>query len=87
MARAQSNLYDQLIDLTSQLLGPASERFVQRQIANHLKKDPHTITPTDITKLSDWMRLALSILTDDPELVQSYMKDFNKLGRGHAAKQ
>lgn len=81
VASSTSALYDQLVDLTTQLLGPASERFVQRQISNHLQKRPEDITPKDLNKLADWMRLALSILTDDPDLVHSYMQDFKKLGK------
>jgi hypothetical protein len=52
----QTTLYWDVIDITSQYLGPAAERFIDRQVQNHLHKDPKKITKHDITALMDWIR-------------------------------
>jgi hypothetical protein len=71
--------YENLIDLTSPYLGPSSERFINRQIRNHLNKEPEEINRDDIALLVDWIRLSMSILTDDNKLIKEYIKQIKSL--------
>lgn len=66
--------YSQLIVVVSDYLGPASERFVNRQIEIHLEKNPEDLTKEDIKKLAEWIRAPLSFLTNDKTVVDSAVK-------------
>jgi hypothetical protein len=44
----QENIYLSLVSITGDYLGPAAERFIDRQISNHLEKEPQTITKKDV---------------------------------------
>ena len=69
---AHSGLYDQVVRVTHVYLGPAAERFVARQVENHLHKRPEELSRDDLLKLIDWIRLAVSLLTDDSEIIEEY---------------
>ncbi len=73
--------YQQLIDATSELLGPASQRFIDRQIRSHLNKEPGALTKSDIKKLSQWLRLSVGVLTDDEALLNRYSQTLDELCR------
>jgi len=78
----QNNVYWNLVNITSHYLGPAAERFIDRQVQNHLKKDPKKITQNDVNKLTDWIRGAVSLLTDNESLVEDYIAQLEKLAKG-----
>lgn len=79
MVAADRTLYEQLVDVTAQLLGPASERFINRQIRSHLQIIPQQINSEDLRRLEDWLRLGMNVLTDDAETVQEYIEEVQKL--------
>lgn len=70
---SQRTVQQQVIDISREYLGPAAERFVNRQITVHLKKRPQKLTKKDLPKLVDWIRLAFAILTNDSALVEEYV--------------
>lgn len=84
-------IYEQTVAITSSYLGPAAERFVDRQIQNHLAKPPTELTATDLIKLIDWIRIAVSFLTEDSSIIEDYIAELKQLsinageGRGGAA--
>ena len=61
--------YQQVVTATQEFLGPAAERFINRQIDFHLNKAPETITRDDVLKLKDSLRVALGLLADDKAIV------------------
>ncbi len=65
-------LHQEVIAVTAEYLGPASERFINRQIANHLQKQPDELTTRDLTKLIDWIVPVVALLTENKVLVQGY---------------
>lgn len=79
MAKEQAKLYHQVVDITTSYLGPAADRFITRQIKTHLHKDPDELTPEDITKLVDWIKIAIALLTEDGKMVQDYTDSLLKL--------
>lgn len=73
------NLYDKVVQVTYEYLGPAADRFVIRQIRNHLHKDPDTLQRSDLRSLINWVKIAMSLLSDDEELVASYIAELKAL--------
>jgi len=82
MATAQSPLlYDKVVRVTHVYLGPAADRFIARQVQNHLHKSPQELSPPDLLKLIDWIRLGVSLITDDSEIVEEYANQLLKLAQ------
>ena len=73
-------LYDQMVEITADYLGPAAPRFIDRQIYNHLKKTPQDIKKDDLQELIAWIRAAISLLTDDYGLVEEYATRLENIG-------
>lgn len=72
----------QLLEVSEDYLGPAAERFLDRQIATHLHKKPENITRQDIPKLSDWLKLSFALLTEDTGLVEEYVHRLSLIAEG-----
>jgi hypothetical protein len=83
----QSTLYDKVVRITNVYLGPAAERFIGRQVRNHLHKEPETISESDLSSLIDWIRVAVSLLTEDSEVVEEYTDQLSLLTRAHKGRQ
>jgi hypothetical protein len=73
-------LYDRMVEITADYLGPAAPRFIDRQIYNHLKKAPADIEKDDLKELIAWIRAAISILTDDYGLVDEFASRLENIG-------
>lgn len=78
----RTNLYDDVVGITYDYLGPAADRFVARQIRNHLQKDPTQLERKDLRILIDWIRLAMHLLSNDTAVVDRYINELNLLARG-----
>lgn len=76
-----NNLYESVVTITYDYLGPAADRFVTRQIRNHLKKDPQQLEPKDLRQLMDWIRLAMQLISSDSEVIDQYLADLEALTR------
>lgn len=74
------SLYDEVVALTSEYLGPAADRFINRQIRNHLNKNPESLTADDISELLAWIKLSMVFLTDDKAIVEDYIESLRLLG-------
>ena len=64
-----SPIYNQVVSVTEEYLGPAAERFIQRMVSFHLDKEPASLVGRDIPRLTEWVKVALGLLTDDKRLV------------------
>jgi len=78
---ATSNLYDEVVSITYQYLGPAADRFVIRQIRNHLKKDPDELHRKDLRQLIDWIQLAMRLISSDNDVIDRYVAELELLAR------
>lgn len=76
---AVASLYDDVVTITYNYLGPAADRFVVRQIRNHLQKDPDDLQPKDLRKLIDWIQLAMRLISKDGAIIDRYMADLEGL--------
>ena len=72
-------LYDKVVRITNVYLGPAAERFVGRQVRNHLHKEPQLISENDLKDLIAWVRVAVSLLTENSEIVDEYIEQLSLL--------
>jgi hypothetical protein len=73
------DLYKSVVKITNEYLGPAAERFIDRQVRNHLHKEPENLTKKDLTGLIDWVQVAMSLLSDDSKVVEEYVFRLKKL--------
>lgn len=70
---ATETLYDKVVRITHVYLGPAADRFIARQVQNHLHKQPSELSPKDLQRLIDWIRVTVSLLTEDSEIIEEYI--------------
>ncbi|HEX7632940.1 MAG TPA: hypothetical protein VF401_01290 [Candidatus Saccharimonadales bacterium] len=80
-------LYEKVVKVTHVYLGPAADRFIDRQVQNHLHKPPQEISPQDLLQLIDWIRVAVSLLTEDNEIVEEYAAQLRQLAAPKDASQ
>jgi hypothetical protein len=73
------NLYDRVVRVTYDYLGPAADRFVARQVRSHLHKEPEQLKKTDLTGLIDWIKIAMNLLSNDDRLVARYISELREL--------
>lgn len=78
-------LYDNLVSITEDYLGPAARRFIDRQTKSHLHKEPGHLTEAEFIKLADWVKLTLALLTKDEKLKNEYAEKLDKLIRTNVA--
>jgi len=75
-----ASIHQQVISISSDYLGPAAERFIDRQITIHLKKKPEKLTKSDLPTLVEWISLAFALLTNDRLLIEEYTRRLKDLG-------
>jgi hypothetical protein len=80
-------LYERVVRVTHIYLGPAADRFIDRQVQNHLDKDPEKLTASDLVRLIDWIQVAVSLLTDDQEIVEEYIEQLKLLSTGQTKRR
>lgn len=81
-SKQEAQLYDQVVRVTNVYLGPAGDRFIARQVQNHLDKPPEQLSQEDLLKLIDWIKVAVSLLTEDSEIVEEYAAQLQRLATG-----
>jgi hypothetical protein len=79
MNNKAATLYAEVVDITYDYLGPAADRFVTRQIRSHLGKAPEQLKKRDLRDLISWIKIAMSLLTDDEKLINKYISDLKRL--------
>ena len=57
--------YDNPLELARPSLGPAAEKFVQRQISGRLDVSPKQITSQHMEELSKWCLLSGKLVMDE----------------------
>jgi hypothetical protein len=77
----RASVYERVVRITHIYLGPAADRFIDRQVENHLGKMPKALTLADLSQLIDWIRVAVSLMTDDAEIVDEYIEQLERLSR------
>lgn len=80
--KTSTTLYTEVVAITGAYLGPVADRFITRQIQNHLHKEPSELSSKDLIKLIDWMQVAIAMITEDQKLVEEYIQRLRKLTIG-----
>jgi siroheme synthase (precorrin-2 oxidase/ferrochelatase) len=86
MERQDAILYDKVIAITSNYLGPAANRFIDRQIEGHLKKTTKELSAKDVLSLLDWIQAAVALLTEDNGIVEEYVSRLRQLAEDNSKK-
>lgn len=73
--------YRQVVRATEEFLGPAAERFVNRQIEFRLGKTPETLARSDIPRLKQALVVALGVLVKDKDVVDQATHKFDLIGK------
>jgi hypothetical protein len=71
-----TSLFEQLV-----AVGPAADRFISRQIRNHLHIEPESLNKKDLRRLIDWLKLAMGLLTSEQKIVDEYVRQVRSLIR------
>jgi Uri superfamily endonuclease len=77
----QKILYEQVVDVVYVYLGPAAQRFVDREIQSHIGKEPRDLAKSDIDKLHEWCKLAIAMMADDDKTVEEFSENLLALKR------
>ena len=81
MDTSGNQLYQKVVRVTHVYLGPAADRFIARQVQNHLHKAPEDLSESDLLMLIDWIRIAVSLLTEDGEIIEEYASQLQRLAQ------
>ena len=76
-----ASLFSKLLAITEEYMGPAADRFLRRQIQFHLGKPPEKITKRDVSKLSEWVKVSIGLLTEDKKMVDEVGAKINNLAK------
>jgi hypothetical protein len=77
----KDSVYDEVVKVTHVYLGPAADRFIARQVENHLNKPPARLSRSDLYDLIDWIRAVVSLLTEDSDIIEEYINELRKLAK------
>ena len=75
----QRTLYEEVTKVAEDYFGPAAPRIMSRVISNHLRKEPQTISHKDMAELIKWIRLALSVITEDKVVITEFTSRLREL--------
>lgn len=78
-ATSRKTLYETVVETSNEYLGPAGERFIRRQIDNHLNITPEQIKKKDLKELIDWIKPAIALLTNDTGHVENFSNELRSL--------
>lgn len=76
-----NNTHLKLCKVLESYLGPAANRFVERQIKFHLQKPPQDVTRDDIPELTEWIKISMALLTEDRNSIDECEQKLLELGR------
>lgn len=76
-----NTLRENLVNILRGQLGPATERFVDRQIISHLNKSPEAVGKQDLNVLVNWINISLNVLTEDKSQVQKCIENIKTLAK------
>ncbi len=74
-------LYENIVSITADYLGPAAARFVDRQIKSYLNKTPEQLERADVPMLAMRIRSGLVVLTKDEQTVTEAFNRIEAVGK------
>ena len=73
------SLYEQVSQITREYFGPATDRFLPRQITSHLDKPADQLVPEDLPVLLTWTKVTLAHATEDTLIIDDYVHKMTAL--------
>lgn len=67
-------LYNQIVQITEDYIGPAARQFIDNHIQNHCAISPCNLNHKDMPELIEWIKISMSYLTNDTALVEEYVQ-------------
>lgn len=86
MPTKTKSLHTQLVEISEEFLGPAGERFINRQIETHLDIKPEKIRNNQIQQLVGWTSVAFALLTNNRQERQEFKASLQKLASSGSTK-
>jgi hypothetical protein len=77
-------VYQRVLRISEDYLGPAAPRFLGRLVSGHLGKPATRISRHDLPDLIVWIRLAATLITDNEALINEYMQRLEQLSSSQA---
>ncbi len=59
------SLYDNILNVARPYLGPAAEKFISRQIGQHLSIDAQKIASQQLDELAKWCLISGKLIMDE----------------------
>lgn len=88
-----NSMYKELVTITREYLGPAADRFVERQVKSHLENKAEDVlsqkddlNKEDIENLSNWFKVSISMMTDDRKTVDDFIRKINELNNKNGSR-
>jgi hypothetical protein len=72
-------LYTRAVQVTEEYLGPAGERFLRRQIEEHLNIRPEDLKEKNLSRLINWLSIAFALLTNNEKDINAFTSDLKAL--------
>lgn len=72
-------LYFEAVQVAEEYLGPAGERFLRRQIEEHLHIAPEDLEQKNLAKLIKWSSIAFALLTNNQKDIEAFTNDLKSL--------
>lgn len=72
-------LYTEAVQVAEEYLGPAGERFLRRQIEEHLHISPEELRQKNLSKLIKWSSIAFALLTNNQKDIEAFTNDLQSL--------
>lgn len=70
--KSQIAVYEEIVDVTNDYLGPVSRRFVTKLAKSHLDKKPSELTRQDVPTLHEWGVKAFALIAEDDGMVTEF---------------
>lgn len=80
-------LYLQAVQVAEEYLGPAGERFLRRQIEEHLHITPEELRQKNLSRLIKWSSIAFALLTNNQRDIDAFTNDLQSLAQTQKVKQ
>lgn len=77
----QPLLYSRAVEVAEEYLGPAGERFLRRQIEEHLHLKPEDLKQENLSRLIKWSSIAFALLTNNQKDIDAFTNDLKALVR------
>lgn len=75
-ATKPSVVYEEIIDMAYDYLGPASRRFITKIAKSHLNKRPSELTRDDVAELHKWAVRAFALVAENSKMIDEFSTRF-----------